>query len=79
MYKGKYDKGWDVIRKERFERMLKLGVIPEGTKLTDMPEGVAAWDSLTDDVITSYSIHYTKLYETSFRLNGRCLSSWAYP
>lgn len=37
-YRGKYRRGWDVIRGERFERQKELGVIPENAKLSP-PEG----------------------------------------
>lgn len=37
-YKGKYKKGWDALRKERFAKMQALGVLPESTKLSP-PEG----------------------------------------
>lgn len=42
-YKGKYDKGWDALRKERFERMKEMGVIPENTVLPERHEDAAAW------------------------------------
>ncbi len=42
-YKGRYDQGWDVLRKERFERMKRMGVIPENTVLTERAEDAAAW------------------------------------
>ena len=34
-YKSQYDKGWDITRKQRLERMTELGIIPEGTKLAE--------------------------------------------
>ncbi len=37
-YRGKYKKGWDQLRAERFKKMKKLGVIPQNTKLS-LPEG----------------------------------------
>ena len=37
-YKGKYLKGWDSIRQERFERMKELGIIDEEIQLSP-PEG----------------------------------------
>ncbi len=37
-YRGKYMKGWDKLRAERFERAKKLGVLPEDAKLSP-PEG----------------------------------------
>jgi arylsulfatase A-like enzyme len=48
-YKGKFDQGWDKVREETFARQIKLGVIPQNTKLTERPEGIPAWDSLTAD------------------------------
>ena len=37
-YRGKYLKGWDLLREERFKKMNELGVLPENTKLS-LPEG----------------------------------------
>ena len=48
-YRGKFSKGWDVLRKETFERQKKLGVIPTNAELTPRPEGLPAWDSLSAD------------------------------
>jgi len=44
-YRGKYKVGWDVIRKQRFERMKKMGIIGPNHKLT--PRASKAWDDLT--------------------------------
>ena len=30
-----YDQGWDVTRKQRLQRMIELGIIPEGTQLAE--------------------------------------------
>ncbi len=35
-YRGKYMKGWDVLRKEKFERMKKMGVISPNQKLPEV-------------------------------------------
>lgn len=45
-YKGKYKSGWDVIRKERFEKQKKLGLIPKDAKLSPANKGIEAWDTL---------------------------------
>jgi arylsulfatase A-like enzyme len=34
-YERDYDQGWDVIRKQRLERMIALGIFPSGTRLAD--------------------------------------------
>ncbi len=46
-YKGKFDKGWDVVREETLVRQKKLGIVPENTALTPRPEQIPAWDSLS--------------------------------
>ena len=43
-FAGAFDGGWDALRDEIFERQLALGVIPEGTRLTERPEQIPAWD-----------------------------------
>ena len=48
-YKGRFDAGWDEIRKETFERQKKLGIIPANAELTPRPAGLLAWDSLPSD------------------------------
>ena len=46
-YRGKYKVGWDVIRKQRFERMKKMGIIGPNHRLT--PRASKAWDELTEE------------------------------
>ncbi len=49
----RYREGWQVIRERRFARQVELGVVPEGTALSDIPDipgnDVANWDDLDDD------------------------------
>lgn len=45
-YRGDYNVGWDVIRERRMERQIELGVVPQGTELTERNPGDPAWDSL---------------------------------
>lgn len=47
---GRFDMGWDRYREIVFERQLELGVVAPGTKLTERPEQIPAWDSLAPDV-----------------------------
>ncbi len=47
-YKGKFDKGWDSLREEIFERQKALGIIPPDTELTARPDLFPAWDTLND-------------------------------
>jgi arylsulfatase A-like enzyme len=47
-YKGKYSKGWDELRRERYERQIALGVIKKQWELSPRPDNIPAWDSLTE-------------------------------
>ena len=48
-FKGQFDQGWDKVREETFARQKQLGIIPQNAKLTPMPAGVPAWDTLDSD------------------------------
>ncbi|WP_394728911.1 arylsulfatase [Altererythrobacter sp. GH1-8] len=48
-YRGKFDQGWDVLRKEIFKRQRRLGVIPPHAELTPRPPQIPAWDTLSAD------------------------------
>ncbi|MCF7763719.1 MAG: arylsulfatase [Verrucomicrobia bacterium] len=43
-YKGRYDSGWDVLREERRERMVKLGVINPRWPLSPRDPRSPAWE-----------------------------------
>ncbi len=47
-YRGKFDEGWDITRDQCHRNQLKLGIIPEGTKLAPRNPGVEAWEDLPD-------------------------------
>ncbi|MDP3434239.1 MAG: arylsulfatase [Bacteroidota bacterium] len=48
-YRGKYMKGWDVLRKERFERMKKMGLIEASCQLSPRDVNSPEWDSLSPE------------------------------
>ena len=48
-YHGKFDAGWDSVRDATYQRQLKAGIIPRGTKLTPRPDWVKPWESLSAD------------------------------
>lgn len=48
-YKGRFDQGWDVYRRETLERQKKLGIVPPETSLTERPDLFPAWDTLSDN------------------------------
>ncbi len=45
-YKGKFDQGWDKLRKETFARQKKLGVIPPDCELTQCHKEIPAWEDM---------------------------------
>ncbi len=47
-YDGRYDTGWDAIRKQRFARQQKMGLFSSDVRLSDRPDYVPAWSKLTD-------------------------------
>ena len=47
-YKGKFDAGWDEIRKETFARQKELGVIPADCELTPRHTQIPAWDDMPE-------------------------------
>lgn len=54
-YKGAFDEGWDVYRRQTLERQKRLGLVPEDTELTERPDLFPAWDSLTEDAKKLYA------------------------
>lgn len=47
-YKGKFMKGWDVLREERLKKMIASGIVPKDTKLSPRDKSVPEWNSLTE-------------------------------
>ena len=48
-FKGKFDKGWNALRDEIFANQKRLGVIPASAKLTEWPDSLPKWDTLSAD------------------------------
>lgn len=46
-YQGRYDAGWDELRKQRHQRQLESGLLPAKWKLSPRPDHIPAWDSLS--------------------------------
>jgi arylsulfatase A-like enzyme len=47
-YKGKYIKGWQVLREERYKRMIKMGIINPKWPLSPLDKGAVTWESVED-------------------------------
>lgn len=49
-YRGKYKIGWDKLREERYDRMVKMGIFNSKYKNTLRDEEIPAWNSLEEKV-----------------------------
>ncbi len=61
LYQGKFDKGWDAVRRERLERQKALGVVDASTELPPLSFGADPWDSLTPQQRKIYA-RYMEVY-----------------
>jgi len=48
-FKGKFDMGWNAMREQIFANQKRLGVIPANAKLTEWPDSLPKWETLTAD------------------------------
>ena len=46
-YKGKYDRGWDVLREERLQALKDFGIVPEDANPYPRLPSVPAWDEMS--------------------------------
>ena len=53
-YRGRYMKGWDRLREERYARQIETGLIDESWQLEPRPDEIPAWDSLSAEEQTRY-------------------------
>src|SRR5450432_1869424 len=49
LYRGKFDKGWDIFREEVFEKQKVSGIIPANAILPERNPNIKAWDNLSAD------------------------------
>jgi arylsulfatase len=48
-FEGVYERGWDIVRQERYKKQRKMGIIDANTKLSERDPDVRAWDSLSKE------------------------------
>jgi arylsulfatase A-like enzyme len=60
-YRGVYDKGWDAVRQQRFQREQSMHLLPANTSLPPRETGDPAWESLTPQQRRVYA-HYMETY-----------------
>ena len=61
-YKGKYDVGWDAIRKARHDRQLKMGLIDPDWKMTPRDERSWDWDDSSKLAEREWHIRNMEVY-----------------
>ncbi|MEV4381276.1 arylsulfatase [Streptosporangium sp. NPDC049644] len=78
----KYDEvfahGWDRIRLERLQRQIELGIVPQGTELSERPQDIPAWHDLDDRqrrVATRLQATYAAFLEHTDTQIGRLLDA----
>jgi len=47
-YKGRFDRGWDVLRTERRERMIEMGIVDPDWRLSDRDPKLPPWEQAED-------------------------------
>jgi arylsulfatase len=64
MFRGKYRKGWDALRRERHAREVKLGIVDAKWKLTDRDTEVPAWEAEAnpDDMDLRMAVYAAQIY-----------------
>jgi len=76
-YVAIYEKGWDHIREERFQRQLEKGIIPSNTKLPPRNNGDPAWDELSTQeraVFARFMAAYAGFLEHTDEQIGRVIN-----
>ncbi len=66
-YKGRYDEGWEAVRKSRHRRAESIGLIPKGATLTPFPKSSREWDTLEENE--------QKLYAARMEVNAAMLEA----
>lgn len=62
-YRGRYDQGWDVIRKARVHKQIDLGIVPPTTELAERNPGVQPWSEVqADDDLVRLSTRLQEAY-----------------
>lgn len=60
-YRGRYDIGWDELRRRRLEKQKRVGIVPPSTALPGRNPGIPAWDSLSPQERRVYA-RYMEVY-----------------
>ena len=72
-YRGKYLKGWDQLRKERYQRQIKLGLLEKRHQLSPRDEKVPAWASLTPEKQKEMDLRMAARLTVLIKMSASCL------
>jgi|694.fasta_scaffold09265_3 arylsulfatase len=76
-YKGRYDAGWDVMRRQRFDRQHSAGLTEPNAGFAPRNPGVPVWDDLSADekaLFARYMEVYAALIDNADQNIGRLVS-----
>lgn len=54
-YLGKFDAGWESVRRARWERAIAAGIVPADAPFAGLPKGMRAWTSLSEEDRKKYA------------------------
>jgi arylsulfatase A-like enzyme len=77
-YAGRYDLGWDALRKERFARQRAMGVVGKDWELPPRTPGVPNWDDTDPDrrpLLAAYMEIYAGMIDNLDRNIGRLIDT----
>ncbi|WP_293188454.1 arylsulfatase [Ottowia sp.] len=75
-YRGRYQAGWDALRRERFERQRAMGLTEDNAGFSPRNPGVPAWETLGEDQQKLFATHmevYAALIDNADQNVGRVL------
>jgi arylsulfatase len=49
LFKGKFMKGWDQLREDRYNRMVEMGIVDKSWPISDRNEDVTPWENLSEE------------------------------
>lgn len=73
-YRGKYDVGWDELRRRRYSRQIELGLIDKWLELAPRAPEVGPWEEATDAVKEEFALEmaiYAAMIDRMDRNIGR--------
>ncbi len=77
-YDGKYDKGWEELRKETYSKQLEIGITDPKYALSDLNEDIPDWAEMSDELkdrMTSIQETYAAAVDNMDQAMGRVVEA----